>query len=256
MKTIKDKIHGICRLCGEKKELTFEHIPPKVSFNRDTGYTISPLGEAIEALNTPEGNFKVTQKQGGIGNWSLCSECNIFLGTNYVDSYYYWVKRGVLVLKSGKQISDYIMQDIEPLKIIKQIFSMFISMEDEHCFKRHRELCEFVRNPSLNNLSEKYQIHVYLNKEGHVVYIPPTVTANLKTHISILCSELTFMPYGYVFSIDYNNPIENLINITTFKNYKLNEKADVTFKGMHLLPHYLPFPLDYRTKEEINDAVK
>jgi hypothetical protein len=251
----KGKKYGICRLCGQIKELTFEHIPPKASFNRNTGYTITPVGEAIEALDNGD-SFKVIQKQGGIGNFSLCKECNEFLGTNYVDAYTDWVKCGFLILKSNAQVYNITIEGIEPLKIIKQIFSMFISMEDELCYKRHKELCEFVRNPVLNDLSEKYQIHTYLNKEGTVVYKPPMVTANLKSHISILCSEFTFIPYGYVMTIDHNNPIPRLTNITTFKNYKLNEKVEVTIDGIHLLPNYLPFVLDYRTKEEIIETIR
>jgi hypothetical protein len=245
------KKHGICRLCGKSTELTFEHIPPKLSYNRDTRYTVSPLGEVIEALGSIDDKTKSKEMQGGTGSWSLCHDCNEFLGKNYVTAYHYWVKCGLQVVKSEGQVFDYIVQRIEPLKIIKQIFSMFISMEDEHCYERHKELCEFVRNPMLNELSEKYQIHIYLNKEGNVVYIPPLVTGNFRTGTTILCSELTFIPYGYVLSIGYNNPIPRLANITGFKDYKLDEKVDITFHGINLLPNYLPFPLDYRTKEEI-----
>ena len=129
----KEKKNGICRLCGETKKLTFEHIPPKKSFNRNTGYTISPVGEAIEALEN-ENKYKVIQKQGGIGNLSLCKGCNEFLGLNYVDAYTYWVKCGLYVLQSKAHVYNITIEGIEPLKIIKQIFSMFISMEDELCY--------------------------------------------------------------------------------------------------------------------------
>ena len=30
----KQKIYGICRICGENKELTFEHVPPETVFNK------------------------------------------------------------------------------------------------------------------------------------------------------------------------------------------------------------------------------
>src|SRR5665647_2533871 len=91
---------GICRLCGERKELTFEHIPPKSSFNRNTGYHISPVINVLESEDPFNTNSKGLQKQGGIGNHSLCSECNSFLGINYVDAYNDWVKCGLQVLSS------------------------------------------------------------------------------------------------------------------------------------------------------------
>lgn len=102
----REKKIGICRLCGVKTELTFEHIPPKKSFNRNTGYTISHVGEAIEALEN-ESSFNPTKKQGGIGNISLCKECNEFLGLNYVDAYTDWVKCGLYVLRTEANIQYY-----------------------------------------------------------------------------------------------------------------------------------------------------
>ncbi len=30
----KQKTYGICRLCGENKELTFEYVPPETVFNK------------------------------------------------------------------------------------------------------------------------------------------------------------------------------------------------------------------------------
>ena len=30
----KDKRIGLCRLCGNNRPLTFEHLPPKAAFNR------------------------------------------------------------------------------------------------------------------------------------------------------------------------------------------------------------------------------
>ncbi len=29
-----EDIYGICRLCGENKELTFEYVPPETVFNK------------------------------------------------------------------------------------------------------------------------------------------------------------------------------------------------------------------------------
>jgi|TARA_B110000967_G_scaffold118945_1_gene121677 hypothetical protein len=33
---------GICRICKKEKKLTFEHIPPKVAFNKNTRSAKSP----------------------------------------------------------------------------------------------------------------------------------------------------------------------------------------------------------------------
>jgi len=37
----KQKTYGICRLCGENKELTFEHVPPETVFNKGAVRNVS-----------------------------------------------------------------------------------------------------------------------------------------------------------------------------------------------------------------------
>ena len=37
----KQKTYGICRICGEYKELTFEHVPPETVFNKGAVRNVS-----------------------------------------------------------------------------------------------------------------------------------------------------------------------------------------------------------------------
>lgn len=247
---------GKCRLCGEKTKLTFEHIPPQSTFNKNGQYIQTTMNEFFSKKN-PLKNFpKGVIKQGGMGTNSLCSNCNNFLGINYVKSYKSWVLSGLEVLKSGDNSNySFIISDIEPLNIIKQIFSMFISFGDEQFYENHTELCEFVRNPKTNNLSDRYQIFTYLNDKGRVNYIPPMGSINLKKRTTVFCTEITFPPFGYVFTIGSSDSLDKkLCNISVFKTYEYNEKVKLEF-NMYKLPKHLPLPIDYRTDEEINDSL-
>lgn len=250
-------VFGRCRLCGEMKILSFEHIPPRCSFNKNTVYHVSSFIDTLGSDNPFDPKIKGKPKQGGTGNNSLCLDCNNFLGRTYVDSYNSWVKVGYSLLLSYKETPiSFTIHNFEPLKVIKQIFSMFISMDDENCIERHRDLCEFVRNPNSNDLPEKYQVYFYLNNEGDTFYVPPSCYGNFKTGLSVVCSEIIFSPYGYVFTMNNINHLDNLINITTFKSYKLEDKVNLIFQNLHKLEKHLPIPLDYRTKEEINRSLK
>ena len=84
-------INGICRLCGHKTNLSFEHVPPKVTNNKNTRYTSLSLEEYFKSENPLELKSKGKIKQGGIGYNSFCRKCNSFLGTNYVPAYEKWV---------------------------------------------------------------------------------------------------------------------------------------------------------------------
>jgi hypothetical protein len=245
-------VFGRCRLCGEMKDLSFEHIPPRSSFNKNTVYYISSFKESLESDDFLNPKIKGKTKQGGTGNNSLCIDCNNFLGRTYVDSYIGWVQVGIDRIKiyTDSPIS-FIIEDFEPLKVLKQIFSMFISMDDEDCYDRHKDLCDYVRDPNSNKLPEKYKLLTYLNDVGNTFYIPPLCYGNFNTGSFVLCSELTFSPFGYVFTIDNNFPIDKLTDITSFNKYKLDDKVSIIFQNLYKFPKHLPIPLDYRTVEEI-----
>ena len=73
---------------------------------------------------------------------------------------------------------------------------------------------------------------------------------NLFTGVSINCTEIAFSPYGCVLTIDFDGEINFLNDITKFKEYDFNKKTDLAV-SMFQLPTYMPFPLDYRKKEEV-----
>lgn len=251
-------IHGVCRLCGEKKELSFEHIPPKSSYNKSTRYKSIPMMEYMKDIIDPVNQkFKGKTLQGGIGHYSLCRDCNSFLGNNYVDYYKSWVNGGIKNLKCGNY-SYYVYDviNIEPLKVIKHVISMFISLNEKWFLESYPELSEFVKNPESKVLPERFQLYLYLNNEGHYRYLPfQIVSINLKV---IKCSEITYPPYGYVLTFDYDdetNILNNLYNITYFKDYSWGEEVNLELIKVYRLPTYYLFPLDYRTKEQVKKHI-
>jgi hypothetical protein len=66
----KKKTIGMCRLCGETRELTDEHIPPKSAFN--DRYVVMQ-----SVADTPWGLRKRKEfHQGGFKKPVLCAICN------------------------------------------------------------------------------------------------------------------------------------------------------------------------------------
>nr|MBI1231531.1 hypothetical protein [Cytophagales bacterium] len=249
----KKKTHyGKCRICGQNKELSYEHIPPRVALNKSTRFVSVPHEEWTKIEDfigyTPKGQIL----QGGIGYYSLCRECNSFLGQNYVRAYERWIESGVQVMTNfNVDYFKYIALKQEPLRILKQILSMFIGMNDDWYSQAYPDLIAFVRDPKSNYLPERYRVFAYLNNEGQYRYIKHCVVSTPTLGI-INLSELTFPPFGYVLTFDFNHNIHSFANITYFKNYKLGEVIDIDI-SIFKLPTILPFsPLDYRTKDKIN----
>jgi len=241
---------GICRICKKEKQLSFEHIPPRVAFNKHTRYYSIPMEEYSKIENPLIINPKGKVQQGGHGYYSLCRECNSFLNKNYVRSYEKWVNVGMnLLLKYNFDFIHFYAEEQNPKRVLKQIVAMFISMNDTWFTDQYPELLDFVRVVDNDNLPEKYKFYCYLNNEGQMRMSKWNFT---NTH-GIVC-ETTFRPFGYVLNIGNNEAIEKLTDITNFKDYsdRRNHRVEI---GLYKHPTYLPIPLDFRSKKEIEQII-
>ncbi len=63
-------------------------------------------------------------------------------------------------------------------------------------------------------------------------------------------NEISFPPFGYLLTFDSEPPDNRLFEITHFSHYSYNERKEMWLR-LTVLPTYLPYPGDYRTKERI-----
>lgn len=77
---------GMCRICGKKGDLSFEHVPPQSAFNKTT-----VIEYTLESWTTKR-KVKGKQRQGGVGEHTLCEQCNNDTGSWYADEYVKWAK--------------------------------------------------------------------------------------------------------------------------------------------------------------------
>lgn len=247
---------GTCRLCGNKTKLSFEHVPPAATLNKNTRYVLVEFEKYLESKNILKDPPKGKVKQGGIGYNSFCRDCNSFLGSTYVNAYKRWVSGGMEILKDTEYaFHTYQIKEIQPLYIMKQVISMFLAINGEWWLESYPELAQFVKDPTSQVLHKKYQLFTYLTRAEKVRYSPFVVNGNVKTGTSIKCSEISFPPYGYVLTIDNNEKLNLLNRITRFKQYPSEKKVTLRFR-MAQLPTYIPFPLDYRGADKLNSDIE
>jgi len=246
MKSKKEEI-GICKICGENKKLSFEHIPPRVAYNKTTEYYSFPQDEYYKTPNLLD--FKPNGKkiQGGLGFYCLCDECNNFLGQNYVRPFSDFVNIGMhLVQRYDFDLIHFKARKMNPLRILKQIASMFISISDPIFIQKCPEILDFVLDPDQQVLPEKYRFYLYMTNEGQFRKFGfPTIT-----NIHGVFCELAYSPFGYVLSIDNKNEINNLTEITNFKNFSDNRTHEFGIL-LNKFPTHLHIPLDFRKINEI-----
>jgi len=257
---IKEKKVGICRICGRKERMSFEHIPPKSAFNKNRVYLYQGtniLGR--DQLPWDMTGVRYSQYQSGSGFKTVCKNCNNFLGSKYVKDYKFFTEEGIKRIYD--RVNDYIETSnfikIRPLNIIKQIIAMFLAINPPGMGKKNNELRTFVLNPEKKEFNtEKYGIYIYFLKGNILKFIG--ISGLIRSRKTTVLSELAFPPFGFILEI---NPPEgykeeyNVCNIAEIANdYSYNEVADIKLK-IPILETNTIFPADFRTKMEIRSSL-
>lgn len=244
---------GKCALCGKVCKLTFEHIPPRAANNSIPVRTISG-GEYFRKNNRlpwDMSRLKYNNQQKGMGLFSLCQECNNNTGTFYGNDYLEFVKRAVTMIIDGIPDNCHIVafKRIYPLRIIKQICSMFCSINRDLLYLA--DMRKFVLDKESNCFDKKkYRIQMYFNKDNSIKYNGYTCLINFDGSM-IQVSEIVAPPFGFQLIIDpKDNEHYNGFNITDFADCKYDDVADVNMPIVFNEVNSI-FPNDYRSKEEI-----
>src|SRR5690349_10017016 len=115
--------HGVCRICGTRGPLSFEHVPPQAAFNdrKITRYEFDTLFED----RPPEAGFdnlRGKQQQRGAGGYTLCGSCNSETGGWYGRAYVDWAYQGLRMGGfAARETTLYFPFNIYPLRVIKEV---------------------------------------------------------------------------------------------------------------------------------------
>ena len=244
---------GKCALCGKECKLTFEHIPPRAANNSTPAKPVSGAEYFKKNNRFPwdTSGIKYENQQKGMGLFSLCQECNNNTGAFYGNDYLEFAKRAVAMIMSDIPDSHDIVdfKEIYPLRIIKQICSMFCSINRDLPYLD--EMRKFVLDKESNNFDKKkYRIQMYFNKGNIIKYNGYSCLIFLGSSM-IEMSEIVAPPFGFQLIIDpKDNEHYNGFNITNFVDCKYNTIATVTMPIVFYEVNNI-FPDDYRSKEEI-----
>lgn len=211
---------GNCNLCGELKELTFEHIPPKAAFN-DKPIFIQKHEHLFDKKSYVYG--KSIRSNNGAGSYCFCTSCNNNTGSWYARDFSNFVRQASNHFAKVDTITrlNFIEFDFSPLNVLKQILTMFIGIDRSGFLRKDKLLTRFILERDNKELPEKYQIYIYstISDKKRMYGIQwNSLNGKFNTH-----SEITFNPFGYFLAVDSAPPIESMTNITNFKKYNFNE---------------------------------
>jgi hypothetical protein len=244
------KKKGICRLCGDPKDLSFEHIPPESAFN-DHPLVLQTLHDRIQGRSHRK--FRIA-----LGADTLCESCNKLTGGWYGAAYAQWARQGLVWLDYlGEGHSFQLSFDVRPLNVLKQVLAMALAMAPEASIPYHEELRAFVLNRTQKYLPPRYNVYAYLTGNKGIRFESGMAVLNPRTGaMNYIDAEIAFPPFGYCITSTrhprHQSKVQeiNLYDIGWFSHFEYNQQSPIYLK-LPKLQVNTQFPLDYRTPAEI-----
>lgn len=244
---------GICHICGQYKKLSYEHIPPKGSFNplHQRLYTVEELLNAPSTRNLPPwdtSGLHYKSFQNGTGFFTLCEDCNNFTGAKYGGAYSDII-RGIgqelmkIPKEDRKRGLTIHVEKVNLLAFFKQIISMFCSINSIEIGKNFKE---FLLDENSNAFHEEYGVFMFLHTGRVMRFIPFQVQANVRTKDTYFFSEISTFPVGFIlYDLSVSTKQFHGCDITSFSQcpYDNNQKAEMP---LPFLSCNTPFGLDFR----------
>jgi len=263
------KVYGTCALCGKEGLLTFEHVPPECTFNKQRVKVIK--GEALvnqlksgrKPWNPDFSQGKIQQK--GSGGYYLCKQCNSATGSWYIPYYKRFVMGVACIIQEYELELDTLtsvcieFKEFRPMPIIKEILTLFCDI-NHGTFGDDSLQGYLLDKDRIEGFdTKKYRVFCYISKgpldkaNGLSVSVIKIGTNEM---MCICLSEITSYPLGFTLYIDLpDGYTPEGVEITEFAQYNYNDV--VTCKMMiPALESNTIFPGDHRSKSMINATIE
>lgn len=235
----KKKVTGICQICGKHGKLSFEHVPNKKAFNS------TPIIEyTFEDALIKKDKSKGRKVQGGIGQHTLCIQCNNDTGSWYGDEFTQWSHNCMDFLYQRSLRLDFsdeatvTLLNVHPLRFLKQVVVCFFSVSPGLA-QQHPELVRFVQDRHEQHIPS--DCHFYIN--FYYSTSPPALRRwPMAGIISVQQDGKRITPSGFSVVSEIAHPPFQLImalgtgyhkkagNITSFNQYGYDQQDNVTLR--------------------------
>ncbi len=164
----------LCSICGLKKPLTFEHMPPQASGNT---HPVNLVG--LENITSAGGYLygKYKKSPRGMGRYSLCKNCNSLTGSWYGESYIEFSEHVKKVISENADKDNVEFEfNLKPLNFLKQVICLLLSADqatgtlrgiiNETNFILDKE--EKQLSPKLRNIYQYYTLSSIHRFQGYI----------------------------------------------------------------------------------------
>lgn len=199
-------------------------------------------------------------RQGGAGEYTLCDSCNSTTGGWYADDYVHFVecamqsmRNPILVRRDSREFVDVLFHDVYPLRIVKQVVTMFASVIGPGFAESNPELARFVLDKERRGLDRRHiGIYCYvwqgsMQRRAGVTGWMSLAGNSLKHRV---LAEFSTIPFGYVLEFEPKGGT-GLWDITDFANLFSYDSTSTFTWRVPIRENNSMFAGDYRTRDQV-----
>ena len=141
-----------------------------------------------------------------------------------------------------------VIKEVPITRFVRQVLSMFCST-CKGISKKYPIMRDLILNKDLTiNGKQNFRISMFLLNEYRLAYTGINALLTIGQDIKTV-AEIDAYPFGFILELNPEGESED-VDITKFLEYQYDEKVDIEM-GIKIRQRNIIFPIDYRTKEEI-----
>jgi hypothetical protein len=240
---------GQCHLCGEVRELTYEHVPPKKAFNNSGEYFSYTMDTSTKRWR------KYSEHPYGIGSYTLCGPCNNNTGGGYAQAYVEFAKIAAKKVDSipYRTPCDFHFKGF-PDRIFKQILVMLCSTSGPGLSENNQWLRRLILNKKSVDFPKDARLYMYLVDQNAKLATGVAGRLQLSASSLTVVTEVVHWPIGAFLSfseLSRNECKEKYITDITDWGRRYCNRATPTSVTLFKNHRATAYPLDFRSKEEV-----
>lgn len=189
------------------------------------------------------------------GFWvlALCPSCNSKTGFRYGSAYANFVSQvsksaGIEDLKGNVYVH---LEDVYPVRVLKQMFSMFLCAMPQRSMPAWQKIRNFVLQRDANLPSDAPHVYLYKNISRVGRIAPPCGISELFTSRGpILVSEISWPPVGIIFCDPPDDRFKDMEDVTSWGQYNFKQKKNLVIK-LPQLRITTDHPIAFGTPDEV-----
>ncbi len=240
---------GRCHLCGITGPLSWEHVPPESAYNNHP--IVRARQDQVVKPELWDGRRGVTEQRGA-GAYTLCERCNNNTGAWYGAEYADWARQGLeRLLRIPPDLDEAFFVPFfgHPLRFLKQVITMFFSVNTPDFADLHPALVNFVLNRDATGLPPDYKVELVLVRGGLARGFGVHGMVDTTTGRTTVASEVAHYPFAVrLVHGEVAGPRRGVVE--PLSRYGYDEQREV---WLYTVAGWVTtkYPGDYRSRERV-----